>query len=107
MINDNLKLIFVHIPKTGGTSIKKSLGITNRSLGYHKRANDIKKEIPDKWKNYFKFSVVRNPYDRVYSIYSYYKMGFKITSFDEKKMPNLFSKSLKQFWMTFFFIFIY
>jgi hypothetical protein len=51
------KLIFIHIPKTAGTSIKKLL------LNYNK---------------YKKFTIVRNPYDRIVSSYFFLqKMNIK------------------------------
>jgi hypothetical protein len=71
---DNHKCIFVHIPKTGGISIKKSLfGIRG---GAHRRLRNYKILYNEKeFSNYFKFSFVRNPWDRVVSAYEFLKAG--------------------------------
>lgn len=92
MITDSKKLIFIHIPKTAGTSIKHSLSITNRDVGYHATHDKVKSRYPNKWKTYFKFTFVRNPFDRVYSIFSYYKMGKTTTSVDPNVIPATFEE---------------
>lgn len=89
MINHKRKAIFIHTPKTGGTSIKKNIdGFT--TLGDHKNWLQEKKLTKQYWDKYFKFAFVRNPWDRVYSIYSYYKMGKNVTLVDPNKLPNNF-----------------
>lgn len=92
MISHVHKTIFVHVPKTAGTSIKETIGTFNNNLGYHARPAEIKSKHPNAWKNYHKFTVVRNPFDRVYSIYSYYRMGKKITLVDKNKLPKTFKE---------------
>lgn len=53
-------MIFIHAPKTGGTSIRKSVGkYTNKN---HQRLSDLW-PVEDKT-----FAVVRNPYDRAVSM---------------------------------------
>lgn len=68
------KCIFVHVPKTGGTSIKKALfgtrGAGHRSLRSYKIIFR-KREFSD----YFKFAFVRNPWDRVVSAYEFLRKG--------------------------------
>lgn len=65
-------LIFIHIPKNGGTSIGKVLGINNPS---HIKAYEIEKRRGiDFLKNNFTFSVVRNPYARFLSLYNYSRL---------------------------------
>ena len=89
MISHKHKFIFVHINKTGGTSLELILrklsalyvgkwdnklyaknwdGKHNLIEKYRKLA---KKEIG--FKNYFKFTIVRNPWDRLLSNYFYRK----------------------------------
>jgi hypothetical protein len=87
------KVIFVHIPKTAGTTINDALGIhelfpSNRSLYEydanilygiqedieldHLTANDIHKQVSNNiWNTYFKCAFIRNPYDRMVSQYFY------------------------------------
>lgn len=68
-ISNKHNLILVHIPKNAGTSIEETLEM-NELSGHHKWYN-YKYKVPEKWENYYKFSVVRNPFDRVVSNYVY------------------------------------
>ena len=70
-ISDKYKLIFVHIPKNAGTAITNTLEMVD--IGHHGWSY-YKNKYPNKWKNYKKISVIRNPWDRVVSCYEYAKM---------------------------------
>ncbi|MEA1988675.1 MAG: sulfotransferase family 2 domain-containing protein, partial [Pseudomonadota bacterium] len=62
------KFVFIHIGKTGGTSVEKILNIPHE----HKIALDKMQEIGiDKWNSKLKFAIVRNPWDKVVSHYHY------------------------------------
>ena len=67
-------IIFIHIPKTAGVSISKALTDANAlKPGYgftHNKAIDVLKLTDD---NSPVLCVVRNPYDRLYSIYEFYR----------------------------------
>ena len=63
------KIIFVHIPRTGGNSIRESIG---RDLDINNFFFDHKPvSFHNPTKNSFTFSFVRNPYDIVRSFYDY------------------------------------
>lgn len=75
MISNKKKFLFLHLPKTGGTSINSSLSkYCDKSSGsaYSKHASlgEMKSAIGDKsFDEYFKFTIIRNPWDRVLSLY--------------------------------------
>ena len=68
MINHKHKCIFIHINKCGGTTIDTLFA--GRFDG-HKKAFEYKQSTPNIFDNYFKFTFVRNPWDRVVSFYHY------------------------------------
>ena len=91
-ISHKYKTIFVHIPKTAGTSIEKAIGIKAldktayrhreeagiRGVSYalqHYTAEMLMAEnsIVPYWKSYYKFAFVRHPYTRVLSEYFWVK----------------------------------
>ncbi|MFX0066136.1 MAG: sulfotransferase family 2 domain-containing protein [Candidatus Hermodarchaeota archaeon] len=108
MISHKYKCIFIHIPKTAGSSVEKKLGLFNElywGAQDHSTIKDIQpitfstafmiltrqheglsrrtilKKIlkayihnsmrisKKSYKTYFKFTIVRNPWDRIYSLY--------------------------------------
>ncbi len=72
--NENkYKYIYVHIPKTGGNGLCKSL--FNVKSQSHRRLVDYFEYSPKKFREYYKFTVVRNPYDRFISAFYYLKSG--------------------------------
>jgi hypothetical protein len=81
----NLNFIFIHIPKTAGSSIgdpshKKIykgaliqyLGEGDEAHQGHIRASELHKQLHESWDDFFKFCFVRNPWDRFVSAYVYY-----------------------------------
>lgn len=60
----NHSCVFIHVPKTGGTSIRTALGMG--SMPYHITARDMRQIHPDSC-NKFSFAFVRNPWDRLVS----------------------------------------
>jgi hypothetical protein len=75
-------IIFTHPPKCGGTSIEKLLGYLderreNPEIGFLKHAS-LKRHVEEVSKTheidcFFKFSIVRNPWDRAVSYYNHVK----------------------------------
>ena len=79
MICHKRKFIFIHVPRTGGTSIeyqgfKRQLGVDEKFK--HLSLTKTKKQITkQQFSEYFKFSFVRNPWDLMISKYcaNYYR----------------------------------
>ena len=70
---DQKQAIFVHITKTAGTSVALTLF---GALPYHYRAWEYRVIFGrDDFQRYFKFAFVRNPWDRLYSAFSFLKGG--------------------------------
>tara|TARA_Y100000589_G_C26968993_1_gene553777 strand:- start:16 stop:816 length:801 start_codon:yes stop_codon:yes gene_type:complete len=107
-INHDKKFVFIHIPKTGGMTIKNTLEYNKINndmynddihnpytydyyqlckhnvisnyffnkiicIPYHFAIDDVKNIYKQNFENYFKFTFVRNPYDKVFSTYLYLK----------------------------------
>ncbi|TCK31128.1 sulfotransferase family protein [Ancylobacter aquaticus] len=71
MIDHERKIIFVHIQKTGGTSITAHFGLPAELPEKHFTARELRDLYGRaQWDTYFTFSVVRNPWDRLVSWWS-------------------------------------
>ena len=71
---DDLKCIFVHIPKAAGISVNKAL--FGNYGGSHHQLKDYQLIFSKKeFYEYYKFTFVRNPWDRLVSTYFFLKNG--------------------------------
>jgi hypothetical protein len=62
--------IFVHIPKTAGISVRSSL--FGSSVGHHMSLRDYFLTYSyEEYAKYYKFTFVRNPWDRLFSAFRY------------------------------------
>jgi hypothetical protein len=69
---DETRTIFIHVPKAGGNSIAHPLygvGVGHHTWRYYLKIN------PSKYRNYFKFAVMREPISRFVSAFDYLKEG--------------------------------
>ena len=82
---DENNYIFIHIPKTGGRSVLSALGVKFHCE--HKTMQDYIKEITEPViRSRYKFTIIRNPWDRAVSWYRFFykPMGKEIPlTFDE------------------------
>jgi len=79
MISHDRKFIFVHVGRTGGSSFERAAGVSitldarTQHLGNtdfiekHKPFDYYKKSYPSEFNSYFKFTIVRNPFERLVS----------------------------------------
>jgi chondroitin 4-sulfotransferase 11 len=97
-IDHDKKMVFIHIPRTGGTSIKSALNLHDKIYKedvYHMSANDI----PKKYNDYFKFTFVRNPFDRFVSLYFYNKSEHYKEMFPDKLTTKVAEKYNFKEWL--------
>ena len=102
MIIHKANIIFIHIPKNGGSSIKKYLSkrfkVPINEPYLHERFFEIKKNKPNCDFNKFnKFAIIRNPYDRMISWYCYLH-GYELKNTNEKPNIEDFRKWIKNPW---------
>ena len=78
MINNEYEFIFMHIMKTGGSSIEK---LFNYEGIKHQRPIELINILGQTtWDSYFKFTFVRNPWDRTISEYFYRRKKGSVTT---------------------------
>lgn len=73
MLSHKYKFISTHVVKTGASTMQEVLGkYCDPTVSKHETIYEIicRKNITD-WENYFKFSFVRNPWDKVVSQYHF------------------------------------
>lgn len=89
---ENHNAIFIHIPKTGGTTVLRMFGLeacpkhiffNNDAYEYdHASACIVKAAMPYRYKQCYKFTIVRNPYDRLLSEFAWKKQDGDKRVFD-------------------------
>lgn len=78
MLNHEYKFCFLHLPKNAGTSIERVFNYDHKG-NPHKILSMYKKEYP----NYFYWTIIRNSWDRLVSMYYYNTTIPKRMSFKE------------------------
>jgi len=91
IINDDHNFIFVHVYRTGGSSMDKGFP------GVRERDTHRKLETVPRWKDYFSFGFVRNPWDRTVSSYMYAKARNKISGTFEQYVQSFVGQETKKF----------
>jgi len=111
IISHKYKFLFIHLPKTGGTSIEKQFstmdGVLSLSCPFgrtpsaegprgrladglhfglkHAKAHELQQLLgPEIWDTYYKFAIVRNPFSKTLSSYYHFeKMADPNSEFKE------------------------
>ena len=84
------KFIFIHINKTGGSSIEKALNIPPEHLTALEKIEELGRK---NWERRFSFTVIRNPWDKVVSHYHY---RVQINNIDLSVRPIGFKEWVKR-----------
>jgi hypothetical protein len=104
VVSHSKHFVFVHIPRTAGTSIEAAFhrygialqGPRNYESIYFKHASaaDLQKMMGDEFTAYYKFAVVRNPYSWVVSNYEFnrglHRCWTRSTPFDRIRFRRSF-----------------
>ena len=83
---DQHRALFIHVPKSAGRSIVRGL-FDVRSVE-HAPADWYQLLDPDKYDSYFKFTFVRNPWDRAVSAYTYLLQGGSAASTEDRQWSD-------------------
>ena len=89
MIIDEHKAIFIHIPKNAGSSIETLFANNSFRIQPSKHADiyEIKRKFKNSYNSYKKFTIIRNPYDKMVSWYFYLKRNlgerYEVLEFNE------------------------
>ncbi len=88
------RVIFIHIPKTAGTALKKHIPLHRNAPFSHFPLSILEKALPNPLDHYFKFTFVRHPVTRLHSAFWFLKGG----GFKDWQEDALFAKyALSQF----------
>ena len=95
MVLEDKKIIFVHIPRTGGTSIEnffnfKGTDFGNPETAQHQTVKEYKKNY--NIIKYFTFTFVRNPWDRLVSWYIWTQAESAFYTYLESVSSHWFSR---------------
>jgi hypothetical protein len=85
------KAIFIHMPKTAGSSLKEQLYGTE--MGGHRSLAEYRAYDRHSTQAFFKFCFVRNPWDRFLSAYTYLKQGHNSTYRDKEFAKTYLSQT--------------
>ena len=85
----NKNILFIHIPKAAGMSICKSL--YGDEIG-HKRAIDFYRADSEAFNKLKKFTIVRDPYERLCSAYNFLADGGMNSYYYDKKFSEFINK---------------
>ena len=97
-----MKAVFIHIPKNAGTSVTKLLrdSNTNCIIKKHGSASFVMDEIGEpEFKSRFSFAFVRNPWDRMVSLFYFKKTRWTRKAKNTAQYPNMLKNAAAKFYL--------
>lgn len=97
--------LFIHIPRTGGTSVERTFGYQggfdtyDESRGMnqdHRSAKEVYPLLQEQWDDIFKFTIVRNPWEKMVSMYLY-KLNSPFYASQSNEWENRFKRETGEF----------
>lgn len=83
---DQYQALFIHVPKSAGRSVVR--GLFDVKSVEHAPADWYQQLDPEKFQQYFKFTFVRNPWDRAVSAYTYLSKGGSEASAEDRQWAD-------------------
>lgn len=85
MVSEKHSCVFIHINRTGGASIEQALGRDSKTKANHLSARHQARKLGMRqFREYFSFSIVRNPWEKMVSMFHHpAHQRFGHVSFDE------------------------
>lgn len=97
IISPKLEVIFIHNPKTAGITITSTMNELDPGCIPTLNKHDTPDSIPLPFKEFLSFSIVRNPWDRMVSLYhQFWKIRDK---YSPKIVPEITDRTFKYFCM--------
>jgi hypothetical protein len=93
MIDHKNKAIMIHIDKCAGTSI---CNYFKAYKGGHSNWSKYKEVFPDAWDTYFKFTFVRNPWDRVVSSLYWHLYHTEVEFYNSRRKRRIGARDIKR-----------
>jgi len=87
---DRHQALFIHVPKSAGRSIVR--GLFDVKSVEHAPADWYQQLDPERFERYFKFTFVRNPWDRAVSAYTYLKNGGSAASPEDARWAQFVNR---------------